>query len=51
LNSALGKTGQKSGFFPKFKGTVPKAEVLEQPPLSQIILYYGGLAYDHRGNA
>jgi hypothetical protein len=27
------KNRPKPGFSPKFKGTVPKAEVLEQPPL------------------
>jgi hypothetical protein len=35
LNQALGKTGQKPGFSIKFKVTVPKTEVLEQPPSIQ----------------
>jgi hypothetical protein len=34
FEQALGKTGQKPGFSPKFKVAVPKAEVLEQPQLS-----------------
>jgi hypothetical protein len=33
FGQALGKTGRKSGFSPKFKVAVPKAEVLEQPLL------------------
>jgi hypothetical protein len=34
FEQALGKTGQKPGFSPKFKVAVPKAEVLEQPQFS-----------------
>jgi hypothetical protein len=31
LKQALGKIGLKPAFFTKFKETVPKTEVLEQP--------------------
>jgi hypothetical protein len=34
FGQALGKTGQKPGFFPKSKEAVPKTEVLEQPQLA-----------------
>ncbi|MDR2160379.1 MAG: hypothetical protein LBP23_09980 [Treponema sp.] len=35
FEQAPGKTGQKPGFSVKSKETVPKTEVLEQPPLTK----------------
>jgi hypothetical protein len=50
FEQALGKTGRKPGFSPKFKVAVPKAEVLEQPHISKFLsylsLYDGSGCYD-----
>jgi hypothetical protein len=37
FGQALGKTGQKPGFSTKSREAVPKSDILEQPPIIQLI--------------